>query len=128
MGRNVVLPTRPYNSNQRASTAHQDNVDVSPQQALTLTSTPNTVLLTIVSSFLATNDVDSALSDDDLCTPCSSLRHSIYHYNGRRFHAFRDGQYLIPNDEAEQDRLELLHLGFKLILDGNQSDYNHGDL
>jgi SAM-dependent methyltransferase len=67
------------------------------------------------------DETDSALGDDDLCTPCSSLRSSIYHYryeNGRRFHAFRDGQYLIPNDEAEQDRLELLHLSFKLILDG----------
>ena len=38
---------------------------------------------------------------------------------GRRYHAFRDGEYPLPNDEQEQDRLDLLHHFFLLILDGN---------
>jgi methylase of polypeptide subunit release factors len=29
--------------------------------------------------------------------------------NGRRYHAFREGSYFMPNDEPEQDRLEIQH-------------------
>jgi SAM-dependent methyltransferase len=29
--------------------------------------------------------------------------------NGRRYHAFKEGSYLLPNDEKENDRLDLLH-------------------
>jgi SAM-dependent methyltransferase len=46
---------------------------------------------------------------------------SIYNYryeNGRRYHAYQDGKYLLPNDEAEQDRLDLHHHLFRLILGG----------
>lgn len=38
--------------------------------------------------------------------------------NGRRYHAFREGLYLLPNDEKEQDRLDLAHYIFKLVLRG----------
>jgi SAM-dependent methyltransferase len=38
--------------------------------------------------------------------------------NGRRYHAFRAGAYALPNDEQEQDRLDMLHHIFKLILGG----------
>jgi Methyltransferase domain len=42
-----------------------------------------------------------------------------YRYeNGRRYHAYRDGSYLLPNDEAEQDRLDLHHHIFRLMLGG----------
>ena len=30
--------------------------------------------------------------------------------NGRRYHAFREGEYVLPNDEAEQDRLDLVSI------------------
>jgi SAM-dependent methyltransferase len=49
------------------------------------------------------------------------LRSSIEKYrheNGRTYHAYRDGKYLIPNDEEEQDRLDLLHHLFKMVLEG----------
>lgn len=29
--------------------------------------------------------------------------------NGRRYHAYKDGSYILPNDEPEQDRLDLAH-------------------
>lgn len=51
----------------------------------------------------------------------TSLRSSIYNHryeNGRTYHAFRDGQYPIPNDEQEQERLDLLHHLFKMVLGG----------
>jgi SAM-dependent methyltransferase len=42
-----------------------------------------------------------------------------YRYeNGRRYHAYRDGKYPLPNDEAEQDRLDLHHHVFSLVLGG----------
>ena len=29
--------------------------------------------------------------------------------NGRRYHAFREGAYYFPNDEEEQDRMDIHH-------------------
>ncbi|RDW64247.1 hypothetical protein BP5796_10749 [Coleophoma crateriformis] len=46
-----------------------------------------------------------------------SVRPSVYDYvteNGRRYHRFKEGGYLGPNDEAEQDRLDLQHHLFLL--------------
>lgn len=31
------------------------------------------------------------------------------HENGRRYHGYRDGSYLLPNDEEEADRLDMFH-------------------
>ncbi|KAK2054070.1 methyltransferase domain-containing protein [Colletotrichum caudatum] len=42
----------------------------------------------------------------------ASLRSSILDYrreNGRTYHILSDGKYLLPNDEREQDRLDLNH-------------------
>lgn len=39
--------------------------------------------------------------------------------NGRRYHAYRHGQYPFPNDEEEQDRLALMHHLFKLLTGGD---------
>ncbi|KAL1961620.1 hypothetical protein VTN77DRAFT_1395 [Rasamsonia byssochlamydoides] len=42
----------------------------------------------------------------------TSLTSSVLNYrheNGRRYHAYRDGSYLMPNDETEADRLDILH-------------------
>lgn len=49
----------------------------------------------------SSNDIDSeSLSPEAL----------DYEYlNGRRYHGFRAGQYLLPNDEKEQARMDLLH-------------------
>ena len=38
--------------------------------------------------------------------------------NGRRYHAFREGAYMLPNDDREQDRMDLHHHVFRLTLDG----------
>ncbi|KAM5373298.1 hypothetical protein ACJZ2D_007127 [Fusarium nematophilum] len=51
----------------------------------------------------------------------SSLNSSILHYkyeNGRRYHAFREGAYLVPNDDEEQDRMDLAHHIYGLLLKG----------
>ncbi|KAK5169591.1 uncharacterized protein LTR77_005568 [Saxophila tyrrhenica] len=40
------------------------------------------------------------------------------HEHGRRYHAFRDGTYLVPNDDEELNRLDLQHNQWRLTLDG----------
>lgn len=63
-----------------------------------------------------TSDYESAASST------GSLSSSIFAYqyeNGRRYHAYRAGQYLLPNDEAEQDRLDITHHIFRLCLQGD---------
>ncbi|KAL1995497.1 hypothetical protein VTN49DRAFT_1684 [Thermomyces lanuginosus] len=67
--------------------------------------------------------VDSDIADasttmDDLSTVVSTIRNYQYE-NGRRYHSYRQGQYFLPNDEREQDRLDLGHHIFKLIINGD---------
>ena len=38
--------------------------------------------------------------------------------NGRRYHAFRDGTYAFPNDEGEQDRMDIHHEMMSKACDG----------
>lgn len=41
----------------------------------------------------------------------TSMASSIYNYkheNGRRYHAYREGKYAMPNDEIEQGRLDVI--------------------
>ncbi|EEA19595.1 hypothetical protein TMatcc_009733 [Talaromyces marneffei ATCC 18224] len=61
--------------------------------------------------------VDTSSTFDDRTTIVSSIKNYKYE-NGRRYHSFRDGEYLLPNDEREQERLDLLHHTFRLLLNG----------
>jgi SAM-dependent methyltransferase len=50
-----------------------------------------------------------------------STHSSIYAYpteNGRRYHAYKQGCYFLPNDEREQDRMELQRLAIHHSLQG----------
>ena len=65
-------------------------------------------------------DADSALGDD-AASSTASVASSVLNYqyeNGRRYHAFRSGTYVLPNDEQEQDRLDLTHHVLTLLLGG----------
>ncbi|KFY33583.1 hypothetical protein V494_07502 [Pseudogymnoascus sp. VKM F-4513 (FW-928)] len=65
-------------------------------------------------------DSDSAIGSD-AGSETTSLTSSVLHYkyeNGRTYHAFREGQYIMPNDDKEQDRLDLVHHVWRLILRG----------
>jgi hypothetical protein len=65
-------------------------------------------------------DTDSAVGTEGVSST-ESLWPSIYAYveeNGRRYHKYKEGKYYFPNDEAEQDRLDLKHHLFLLTLDG----------
>ncbi|KAF2274051.1 S-adenosyl-L-methionine-dependent methyltransferase, partial [Westerdykella ornata] len=65
------------------------------------------------------SDTDSAF--DSASNASTSIASSVLNYeyaNGRRYHGYRSGAYILPNDETEQDRLDLLHHIFLLALGG----------
>ncbi|RKL40229.1 hypothetical protein BFJ70_g5459 [Fusarium oxysporum] len=56
----------------------------------------------------------------DLQSSTASISSSILNYrreNGRTYHAYKDGKYALPNDEAENERLDLQHNLFLLTFD-----------
>ncbi|GME38145.1 Tam domain methyltransferase protein [Neofusicoccum parvum] len=68
------------------------------------------------------SDTDSSYETDSLYTDLStsvtsSIREGKFE-NGRRYHAHREGTYLFPDDEKEQDRLDLMGHCFSLVLKG----------
>ncbi|KAK5791515.1 hypothetical protein VI817_006824 [Penicillium citrinum] len=68
-----------------------------------------------------TSDDDSLFDTKSLVGSDLSFASSVRDYcyeNGRRYHAYRHGQYPFPNDEEEQDRLALMHHLFKLLSGG----------
>ncbi|KAF1833331.1 S-adenosyl-L-methionine-dependent methyltransferase [Decorospora gaudefroyi] len=63
---------------------------------------------------------DSAFGDNQSNYTMSATS-SVFNFryeNGRRYHAYAEGKYPVPNDEAEADRLDLQHHAFRLTLDG----------
>jgi len=65
-------------------------------------------------------DDDSALGEED-ASSTASLSSSILknrQENGRTYHAYKEGKYLLPNDEGENDRLDLQHHMYYLTLSG----------
>ncbi|WQF77262.1 Putative S-adenosyl-L-methionine-dependent methyltransferase superfamily [Colletotrichum destructivum] len=58
------------------------------------------------------DDDSSSVSASSVDDSLVSLRSSILDYrreNGRTYHRLSDGKYMLPNDEKEQDRLDLTH-------------------
>ncbi|KAL1303102.1 hypothetical protein AAFC00_006543 [Neodothiora populina] len=67
------------------------------------------------------SEIDSALGseDRDRLSSTASLNSTVLEYrfaNGRRYHAFEDDAYHLPNDEQEIDRLDIQHLVWSLTL------------
>jgi hypothetical protein len=69
--------------------------------------------------FSGISDHDSALGDDE-STYTQNLRSSLLQSvreNGRAYHRYRDGHYLLPDDEKEQQRLDMQHEMFLRTFD-----------
>ncbi|KAK8237765.1 methyltransferase domain-containing protein [Phyllosticta capitalensis] len=89
------------------------------------TTTPAPAILEIDPDHLGGDD-HSALGDvgDQLPAGLSSefsasLTSSVVDYpeeNGRRYHAYRAGMYIMPNDEKELERLNMMHFMFRKVL------------
>lgn len=59
--------------------------------------------------------------DCDYESYTTSLSPSMVNYNyenGRRYHCYKEGEYILPNDEIEQERLDLNHHIFRMCLGG----------
>lgn len=64
------------------------------------------------------SDSDSGYAETVFST--SSLRSSVFDYereNGRSYHAFKRGKYVMPNDEGEQDRMDIHYHSLRLTLE-----------
>jgi len=59
----------------------------------------------------------SGLSEYSTDSLTSSIRNYRYE-NGRRYHAYKAGSYPLPNDEREQERMDIVHHMYLLMLDG----------
>ena len=63
------------------------------------------------------SDSDSGLGEYEPST--ASLRSSIFDYEeeyGRSYHAFRRGKYVMPNDEREQDRMDIHYHSLRMTM------------
>ncbi|KAE8356232.1 S-adenosyl-L-methionine-dependent methyltransferase [Aspergillus coremiiformis] len=66
-------------------------------------------------------DEEFSIYNETLPSDTTSLSSSVLNYeyeNGRRYHKYGQAQYIMPNDEAEQDRLDLVHHMFLVMLNG----------
>lgn len=68
----------------------------------------------------AADDGDSAYGDASVYSSSTSVTSSVMKYrmeNGRHYHAYKEGKYVLPNDEMENERLDLQHHIFFLTFD-----------
>src|SRR5262245_37840179 len=62
---------------------------------------------------------DSAYGDDDDFSDTTTIPSTIMRHrweNGRRYHKFREGEYWGPNDEVQNDQLDIAHQMFLIML------------
>lgn len=74
------------------------------------------------------DNVSDYSDNDSLCSfessnasGTTSLASDVQDYvyeHGRRYHGYKDGKCPMPNDEVEQDRLDMLNALWSSILDG----------
>ncbi|KAH7116277.1 S-adenosyl-L-methionine-dependent methyltransferase [Dactylonectria macrodidyma] len=73
---------------------------------------------------MATPGADPVIQADDNTSSTASVTSSILNYrieNGRTYHAYKDGKYYMPNDETENNRLDLQHNLFLLTFNNKLS-------
>jgi len=64
---------------------------------------------------------DEGYDTASIASDLTSLKSSVMNYeyeNGRRYHGYQAGKYMLPNDDKEQERLDILHHVFRLTLGG----------
>ncbi|KAK2813779.1 hypothetical protein FQN50_000177 [Emmonsiellopsis sp. PD_5] len=66
-----------------------------------------------------TDSLSGSVTDASYTTSVTSSIKNYVYENGRRYHAFKEGEYLLPNDEDEQERMDISHHTYRLLLDGN---------
>ncbi|PGG97787.1 hypothetical protein AJ79_09085 [Helicocarpus griseus UAMH5409] len=61
---------------------------------------------------------EGSLGDASYTTSVTSSVKNYKYENGRRYHSFKEGEYILPNDEQEQDRMDLNHHIYRTCLGG----------
>lgn len=93
--------------------------DISPNGLPVVAQSDSSSFSAVADLDVDTSDTDSAIGSMNDWSSTQSTRSSIYDFveeNGRKYHRFREGRYHLPNDEIEQDRLNLQHHLFRLTL------------
>ncbi|KAF1842507.1 S-adenosyl-L-methionine-dependent methyltransferase [Cucurbitaria berberidis CBS 394.84] len=76
-------------------------------------------IVTVDDNTTSPDDSDSAYGDDDHLSDTTSIPSTIWRHryeNGRRYHKFREGEYWGPNDEVQNDQLDIAHHMFLILL------------
>ncbi|KAL9603286.1 MAG: hypothetical protein Q9219_001309 [cf. Caloplaca sp. 3 TL-2023] len=60
------------------------------------------------------HDVEDQLDEASYTTSIASSITDYKFEHGRRYHAYKEGRYVLPNDEAEQDRMDLQYHAIRL--------------
>lgn len=60
---------------------------------------------------------DTASIQSSTASLSSSVMAGVWEH-GRRYNKFREGQYVLPNDEGEQDREDMKHAMTVMLMDG----------
>ncbi|TDZ65132.1 Secondary metabolism regulator LAE1 [Colletotrichum trifolii] len=92
----------------------EDNVTTTPRA--TAANQPGGNVEVVADEF-----TDDALSESDAVST-ASVTSSILEYrveNGRTYHKYKDGKYWAPNDERENERLDLVHHLYLRTFDGH---------
>ncbi|KAL1995257.1 hypothetical protein VTN49DRAFT_1444 [Thermomyces lanuginosus] len=100
-----------WNSVDNRSTATEPSA---LEQTATVTAPENVEVDTSYESDAAYDDAQSWYSAS-LTSSALDFRHE----NGRRYHSYHDGTYLLPNDETENDRMDMLHELCLIVLHRN---------
>ncbi|KAL2760018.1 hypothetical protein ACRALDRAFT_1079087 [Sodiomyces alcalophilus JCM 7366] len=106
------------NPSHRRSLTDRPNPSASPDQAA---GRPPLATDDYIGLEVDTGDADSALGVGSIGSRTTSLTSSIARYrveNGRTYHSYKDGSYILPNDDGENERLDLQHHICCLTFDG----------
>ncbi|KAF2085456.1 methyltransferase [Saccharata proteae CBS 121410] len=89
--------------------AYNAEVNEAAQQSLTTIEAGEAEVAIETASVGGDSGLDSDGAESAASTSLSSSVRDYVFENGRRFHKFREGQYLFPNDDLEQDREDMKH-------------------
>jgi SAM-dependent methyltransferase len=67
------------------------------------------------------SEAESTLGEEDRASITTSINSTVTdfrHEHGRRYHAFEESQYWLPNDDTEIERLDIQHHCWRLSLGG----------
>jgi len=118
---NTLLPTADSTAapvEHEAAPPHNVSPAAEPKQA---PQTPTPTQNIPIDAAYEEDDADSAFDSGSIHSDTTSLRSDITRYrfeNNRRYHSYKDGTYWGPNDEKQNNQLDIAHHLYLLTLGG----------